>query len=275
MPPANAPALHCAVVGDPVGHSLSPVIHRAAYAAIGLDWTYGAVRVLAGELAGFVAGLDDTWRGLSVTMPLKREALALGEPVTDRARLAGAANTLLRRADGWLADNTDLPGAAAALRERWDGDVTTVTVLGGGATAASVALAMCDLGARDVRLLVRSVPRGADTAALVRHHPAGPSVTTGTLDDPVVGEVVVSTVPADAQSPELVARCSEVPVVFEVRYDPWPTPLAAAAGDRVLISGLDLLVHQAADQFALFTGLPAPLEEMRRAGAEALAGSHR
>ena len=266
--------MRCAVLGDPIGHSLSPVIHRAAYAAVGLDWSYEAVRVPRGGLAGFVAGLDGDWRGLSVTMPLKREALALGEPVTDRARLAGAANTLVRRADGWFADNTDLPGAAAAVRERWDGAVTTVTVLGGGATATSVALAMCDLGAREVRLLVRSAERAAGTAALVRHHPATPVVTIGALGDEVVGEVVVSTVPVEAQIPELVARCADVPVVFEVRYDPWPTPLAVAAEGRVLVSGLDLLVHQAADQFALFTGLPAaPVAEMRAAGAAALAGN--
>jgi shikimate dehydrogenase len=242
--------MRCAVLGDPIGHSLSPVIHRAAYAAVGLDWSYEAVRVPRGGLAGFVAGLDDDWRGLSVTMPL------------------------VRRADGWFADNTDLPGAAAAVRERWDGAVTTVTVLGGGATATSVALAMCDLGARQVRLLVRSAERAADTAALVRHHPTTPVVTVGALGDEVVGEVVVSTVPVEAQSPELVAQCANVPVVFEVRYDPWPTPLAVAAEGRVLVSGLDLLVHQAADQFALFTGLPAaPLVEMRAAGAAALAGN--
>ena len=269
------PALHCAVVGDPIGHSLSPVIHRAAYAAVGLDWDYEAVRVPQGGLAGFVAGLDDDCRGLSVTMPLKREALALGEPVTDRARLAGAANTLVRTGDGWLADNTDLPGAAAALRERWDGAVSTVTVLGGGATAASVALALCDLGARDVRILVRSAERAADTAALVRHHPATPSVTVGELGSEVVGDVVVSTVPVEAQTPELVARCATVPVVFEVRYDPWPTPIAVAARGRVLVSGLDLLLHQAADQFVLFTGLPAPLAQMRAAGEAALSGGRR
>ena len=267
--------MRCAVLGDPIGHSLSPTLHRAAYAATGLDWAYDAVRVPAGGLAGFVAGLGGGWRGLSVTMPLKREALALGEPVTDRARLAGSANTLVRRADGWLADNTDLPGAAAAVRERWDGPVTSVTVLGGGATAASVALAMCDLGARSVRLLVRSAARAADTAAVVRHHPATPVVEVGGLGDPVSGDVVVSTLPVEAQTPDLVARCADVPVVFEVRYDPWPTPLAASAGDRVLVSGLDLLVHQAADQFALFTGVPAPVAEMRRAGEAALAGSER
>lgn len=264
--------MRCAVVGDPVAHSLSPAIHRAAYDVVGLDWTYEAVRVPTGGLAGFVAGLDDGWRGLSVTAPLKREALALGEPLTERARLAGAANTLVRGAHGWLADNTDLPGAAAAVVERWDGPVTTVTVLGGGATAASVALALCDLGARDVRLQVRSHSRAAATAALVRHHPARPTVTLQSTEDTVAGDIVVSTIPAEAQSPGLVARCAGVPVVFEVRYDPWPTPLAAAAADRVLVSGLDLLVHQAAHQFLAFTGLPAPLAAMRRAGRGALAG---
>ncbi|WP_432479160.1 shikimate dehydrogenase [Nocardioides sp. GXQ0305] len=263
-------ALHCAVVGDPIGHSLSPTLHRAAYTSVGLDWSYDAVRVPSGGLARFVAGLGADWRGLSVTMPLKREALALGEPVTDRARTAGSANTLVRRADGWLADNTDLPGAAAAVRERWDGPVRSVTVLGGGATAASAALAMCDLGAREVRLLVRSPERAAATAALVRHHPALPVVSVGDLDGPVIGDVVVSTVPAEAQTPDLVARCRDVPVVFEVRYDPWPTPVAAAVGGRVLVSGLDLLVHQAAEQFVLFTGVPAPLAEMRGAGEAAL-----
>ncbi len=271
-PPDRPTGPRCAVLGDPVGHSLSPVIHRAAYAELGLDWSYDALLVPRGGLAAWVAGLGEEWRGLSVTMPLKREALALGEPVSDRARLVGAANTLVRTADGWLCDNTDLPGAAAAVRERWDGPVSTITVLGGGATAASTALAMCDLGAREVRLLVRSAERAAQTAAVVRHHPATPVVSVGTLEDAVAGQVVVSTVPVEAQTRDLVERCAEVPVVFEARYDPWPTPLAAAVGDRVLVSGLDLLVHQAADQFALFTGLPAPLAQMRRAGAAALAG---
>lgn len=270
------PALHCAVLGDPVGHSLSPAMHRAAYAAVGLDWTYDAVRVPRGRLTAHVAGLGEGWRGLSVTMPLKREALALGAPVTDRARLAGAANTLVRTGDGWLADNTDLPGAGAALRERWGGAVETVTVLGGGATAASVALALCDQGARDVRLLVRSAERAAATAALVRRHPTGPRVTVGAIGDEVVGDVVVSTVPVEAQTPDLVARCAGVPVVFEVRYAPWPTPLAEAATGQVLVTGLDLLLHQAVEQFVLFTGLPeAPLAEMRAAGTAGLAGGRR
>jgi shikimate dehydrogenase len=265
--------MRCAVLGDPIGHSLSPVLHRAGYAALGLDWTYESERVAADGLPGFLAGLDGSWRGLSLTMPLKRTALVLAREVTPRAALAGAANTLvLEEGRVVRADNTDLPGAVAAVRERYDGPVTAGTVLGGGATAASTGLALCELGASTVTLLVRSPERAAEALAAVARHPSGPRVVVGSLaGDPVPGEVVVSTIPAEAQDAELVARCADVPVVFEALYDPWPTPLAVSALDRVLVGGLDLLVHQAALQFRLFTGLDAPLDGMRRAGEVALA----
>ena len=107
----------------------------------------------------------------------------------------------------------------------------------------------------------------------VAAHPAAPRVRVEPLDAPVVGEVVVSTVPASAQDASLVERTGDAPVVFEVLYDPWPTPLAAAAAERgqALVGGLDLLVHQAALQFTAFTGVAAPLEAMRAAGERALA----
>jgi shikimate dehydrogenase len=272
------------VLGDPVAHSLSPTLHRAAYPLLGLGWEYDAVPVASGGLAGFLAGLDGSWRGLSLTMPLKREALALAAGVTTaRARLAGGVNTLvLEGGRAVRADNTDLPGAVAAVRERYAGPITAGTVLGGGATAASTGLALCELGAREVRLLARSPERAADAAAAVAEHPSGPRVDVLPLaGTPVVGQVVVSTVPAAAQDDDLVTRCSEVPVVFEVLYDPWPTPLAAAAAGsgRVLVGGLDLLVHQAVLQLELFTGRPALAGEvlgaMRAAGETALAGRER
>jgi len=266
-------ALRCAVLGDPIAHSLSPALHRAGYAATGLDWTYEAVRVPAGGLAEHLAGLDGTWRGLSLTMPLKREAMPLADTVTARAGLAGAANTLVL-VDGEVhADNTDLPGAAAALREQYAGPVTAATILGAGATAASVGLALCDLGARSLVLLARDADRAAVTLAALERHPARPSVRVGSLaDDPAEGEVLVSTIPAAAQADDLLDRCAAPPVIFEVLYAPWPTPLAtaAAAAGRILIGGLDLLVHQAALQFEAFTGLPAPLDRMRAAGHDAL-----
>jgi shikimate dehydrogenase len=266
--------MRCAVLGDPIAHSLSPVLHRAGYAALGLDWSYDAVRVPSGGLPAFLETLDDAWRGLSLTMPLKREAVGLASVVTDRARLAGAANTLVLRGPGLLADNTDIPGAVAAFRERYDGTVTAATVLGGGATATSTALALCDLGATSIRLLVRSPERAAETVEAIGRHASTPRVLVGELAaDPVEGEVVVSTIPASAQADDLVARAMQAPVVFEVLYHPWPTPLAAAAEaeGRVLVGGLDLLVHQAAVQFGLFTGEDAPLAAMRAAGEAELA----
>nr|WP_284533775.1 shikimate dehydrogenase [Nocardioides sp. T2.26MG-1] len=268
--------MRCAVLGDPVAHSLSPALHRAGYTALGLDWVYDAVRVHEDGLAAFLGGLGADWRGLSLTMPLKRRALELVTDVTDRARLAGGVNTLvLEHGSVVLADNTDLPGAVAAIRERYDGPVTAGTVLGGGATAASTGLALVELGARRVRLLARSPERAAAAAAAIAAHPAAPTVEVDELaDGRVEGEVVVSTVPAAAQDTALVERCANVPVVFEVVYDPWPTPLAASVGDdRVLVGGLDLLVHQAVLQFELFTGVAGPLAAMRAAGERALAAA--
>lgn len=265
--------LRCGVLGDPIAHSLSPVLHQAGYDALGLGFSYDAVRVPAGGLADFVGSLGPEWRGLSVTAPLKREALEFAGVVSDRASLAGGANTLVRTDDGWSADNTDLPGAVAALRERYDGPITAATVLGAGATAASTGLALAELGAHTIRLLARDPARARETAAALARHP-GLEVDVIALDGgAMIGEVVVSTVPASAQTDLLLASASDAAVVFEVVYDPWPTPLAAAARARgqALVSGLDLLAHQAVLQFAMFTGHNGPLDAMRAAGERALA----
>ena len=270
--------MRCAVLGDPIEHSLSPVLHQAGYAALGLDWTYEAVRVRSGGLVDFLAGGGD-WRGLSLTMPLKREVLALGDEISERARLAGAANTVVFDDGRLLLDNTDLPGAVAAVTKRFAGSITDVTILGAGATAASLGLALCDLGARRVRVLSREETRSAQTLSTIAAHRATPEVTWGDLADlgagpgaRPTGEAVVSTIPVEAQGSALVEACGDVPLVFEALYDPWPTPLAVAALARgqVLVGGLDLLVHQAALQFELFTSQAAPLEQMRAAGQAAL-----
>ena len=270
-------ARRCGVLGDPVAHSLSPVLHRAGYAELGLDWSYDAHQVPAGGLEGFLAGLDGGWRGLSLTMPLKREALGLVDRLTDRARLAGAVNTLLLGEGGGerVGDNTDLPGAAAAIRERTAAPLASAAILGGGATASSVGLALIDLGVRSIEVLVRDEARAGETLAVLRSHASDVEVRTGRLHgtDVISADIVVSTIPAAAQTTGLVARCDEVPLLFEALYDPWPTPLAASvlASARTVVTGLDLLVHQAALQFALFTGRSAPLQAMREAGERALA----
>ncbi|MFD7073887.1 shikimate dehydrogenase [Nocardioides sp. NPDC059952] len=270
--------MKCAVLGDPIGHSLSPALHQAAYAELEMsDWSYTSTRVAAGGLASYVADLGgdwppSRWRGLSVTMPLKREAYELARAISPRARLVGAVNTLVRSSHGWVGDNTDLPGAVAAIRERaGDGfSCSHGVVLGAGATAASTGLALAELGASRITLLARNPGAAGETIEMISRHRSKPVVSVLPLEAAVDGaDVVVSTVPAKAQTPELIDRWASTPVVFDVVYDPWPSPLLAVT-PGVAVSGLDLLVHQAVLQFEIFTGRPAPLGAMRAAGEKAL-----
>lgn len=241
----------CAVLGSPIQHSLSPVLHRAAYTALGLsDWRYDAIEVPEGGLAAFVGSCGPEWAGLSLTMPLKREALAL-VPASDLAKRARAINTLSRREDEWYGDNTDVPGAARALVDAGCGSPQRAAVIGGGATAGSMVLAFEALGCTEVQVLSRSAERSAEALAV------SPIATWSPLaGDLLHVDVVASTIPAQAQDAALVDRCGEAEAVFEVIYDPWPTPLAAAALARgaTVVTGLDLLVNQAALQVAMHTG---------------------
>jgi shikimate dehydrogenase len=274
--------VRCAVLGDPVDHSLSPVIHRAAYRGLGLEgWRYDAVPVAAGHLATFVDALDPAeWRGLSLTMPLKREALPLLSSYDEWVAASGACNTLLLEPDGSRHGlNTDVTGALMVLGEH-DVSLERAVVLGGGATATSVLLALAERGLTHATLVVRDPGRAADTVHAVAAHRRAPEVELRTLAEVeeqaeiLHGDVLVSTVPASAQVPELVAAVAEVPVVFDVVYAPWPTPLAAAAerSGRTVLSGLDLLVAQAVNQVVAMTGRhDVPAGAMRRAAEEELA----
>jgi shikimate dehydrogenase len=264
--------MRCGVLGDPIGHSLSPALHRAGYAAAGLEWEYDAHRVSAGGLAEFVAGCGPAWRGLSLTMPLKREAVELADEISDVARAARAANTLVFDSGRLYADNTDVPGAVAAMRERSGAEIHSAHILGGGATAGSVLLALAEMGCRSFTLHLRHPGRAAETLAVAAGFADPLEVRTTGIDTPATGDIVVSTIPAAAQTPGVVSSCADAPVVFDVVYDPWPTALAssALAGGRVVVSGLDLLIHQAGLQFQAFTGIPAPLAAMRQAAETAM-----
>lgn len=263
----------CGVLGDPVAHSLSPTLHRAGYAELDLDWSYDAHRVVEGGLGEFVAGLDGSWRGLSLTMPLKREALAIADQVSQRAERAGAANTLVIESGALRADNTDIPGAVAAIRERHPTTINRAVILGGGATAASLLLSLAELGCAVVELRVRNPATAVATLEVASGVPLEVSVSD--LDAPPAGgaDLLASTIPASAQSAAVLALVETTTAVFDVIYDPWPTPLVAhaTASGVVVIGGLDLLAHQAALQFEQFTGVPAPLDVMRNAGVAELA----
>jgi shikimate dehydrogenase len=267
-----------AVLGTPIAHSLSPVLHAAGYAAAGLvGWRYTAIECAEAELAGLVAGLGPEWAGLSLTMPLKHVALAVAGRVAPVAAALGAANTLVRAADGWLAENTDAPGMADALAGAGVGAATEVTVLGAGGTARAALGAASRLGAGRVVLYARRRQAAdelrpvADRLGLALAYRPWTEAGTGLGG---AAEVVISTVPKGVADPlALAVSWRPGTVLFDALYDPWPTPLAAsarAAGCRI-VSGLDLLLAQAVRQFALFTGVPAPVDAMRAALAEAAA----
>ena len=270
--------MRCAVLGDPISHSLSPVIHRAAYSALGLDdWEYDAELVGAGHLSAFLDGLDPSeWRGLSLTMPLKREAVPLLGSYDEWVAATGACNTVLLEPDGSRHGlNTDVTGALMVLGEH-EGSVERAVVLGGGATATSMLLALAERGMRQATLAVRDPDRAAETVHAVASHRSSPAVEVVWLGDvgALTGDVLVSTVPASAQTPELLASVAELPLVFDVVYEPWPTPLAVAArrSGHTVLSGLDLLVAQAVNQVVAMTGrFDVPAGAMRRAAEEALA----
>jgi shikimate dehydrogenase len=249
------------VLGSPIEHSLSPAMHRGAYAAVGLDWTYDAFDVPAGGLAAFVDGLDASWVGLSVTAPLKREAAAYAVTQSSLVASLGVANTLIGGPDGWHAVNTDVPGAVAALRERGVTALTSVRLLGGGATVESLLLAVRELGADDIEVWVRD-PGKFDPAHGVVVRQLGESV-----ERPV--DLLISTIPASAVPGDAVAAAG---AVFDVVYDPWPTPLSAAASALGLpvVTGLDLLAHQAVLQVELMTGESVGPDILRDAALAAL-----
>ncbi len=267
----------CAVLGSPIEHSLSPAIHKAAYAHLGLDWSYGRYEVGAEDLEDFVAELDDSWRGLSCTMPLKHALVALGQP-DDIVTLLGVGNTLVF--DGHPSDptttrvcNTDVLGLEAALRDADAAGSTSALLVGNGATARSALAAVARLGVTHVTVLARSSQKTEALAMLgdrlgvaVDHVQLGGSFPRA--------DIALSTVPADVQRDLAAALASASGVVFDAVYDPWPTPLARAVADEgsaKLLNGLDLLAWQALYQVELFTGQTVPVSVLLDAAHEALA----
>ncbi|WP_435111210.1 shikimate dehydrogenase [Nocardiopsis synnemataformans] len=269
--------VRAAVLGSPVAHSLSPVLHTAAYAAMGLDdWSYGLHECGEEELAPFLSGLGGEWAGLSLTMPLKRRALELADTVDDLALQVGGANTLVRGARGWHASNTDVAGIAAALTEAGTGAPRSAVVLGAGATAASALAALRLLGlTAPVTVLARDTARAGQVAAAARRmgHPleVAPLAEVGRHLD---ADLVVSSLPSGAADLHADLLAASRADLFDVVYSPWPTRAAAAVaarGGRV-VGGFPMLLHQAVEQVRLMTGVrDVPVEAMRAAGEAELA----
>jgi shikimate dehydrogenase len=266
----------CAVLGSPISHSLSPALHQAAYAELGLTgWTYDRFEVTEGELADFVAGCAGNWRGLSLTMPLKSAALELGE-VDPLARFAGSANTLIFDGLRRRLYNTDIGGLVWAVQQVSAARLPQVTILGSGATARSSVLSSAQLGASKLTIMART-PRNAEqlealgSALQLDVHvlPWGAA--------PPAADLLISTVASGAVDPFAAAIARSAPIVFDVIYEPWPTALARAAqqAGASVINGLDLLVGQALGQIQLMTGRTVAPDVLYAAGRAALAGRAR
>jgi shikimate dehydrogenase len=262
------------VLGKPVAHSLSPVLHTAAYAELGLSgWDYTAIECDEAGLPGFVDGLDDSWAGLSLTMPLKRVALLVADEVGPLAAAVGAGNTLVLGGGRRRVENTDVTGIAAALRSAGLETVGRAVVLGAGGTAQAAIAALAGLGATEPTVLVRDPSRAADLLAAADRLGVRPVVSGGLPDITLpAADVIVSTLPRTAADPLRSASWGPGTVVLDVVYAPWPTRFAAAAaaaGCRT-VSGLEVLLHQAVAQVELMTGRPGPVPAMRAALEDAV-----
>lgn len=273
-----------AVLGSPIEHSLSPVLHEAAYRSLGLDgWSFDRWQVggandpsLADAL---MRALSDEareavpWRGFACTMPLKESALAAADVVSELAAELGAANTLVRLERGWAADNTDVIGLVNALREAGVSQVHRAMLLGAGATARAALVALRLLGARDITFAVRGEVRPTTTELASRYGMTVRSVRLADGQDVAAAmaevPVTVATLPTGTalDLPAEGTNTLNGSVLVDVVYGHWPTDLATwaqARGARVQ-SGLPMLLHQAVEQVRLMTGRDPDVETMRGA----------
>lgn len=264
-------ARKAAVLGSPIAHSLSPALHRAAYAKLGLDgWSYQAIECDEEALPGRLAGCGPQWAGLSLTMPLKRAVLPLLDRADPVTAATGCANTVVFSGGSRLGYNTDVAGLVTALAEAGlDRPPDGALVLGGGATACSALAALAELGLRQAAVAVRDPARAAGLLAAASR--LGMNVELCPFGTEPGAELLISTVPAgaaDLYAERLRGNAHQPRFVMDVVYHPWPTPLATAASraGSVAVSGFELLLHQAARQVELMTGRTPPVAAMRAAG---------
>ncbi|MEV4688300.1 shikimate dehydrogenase [Microbacterium sp. LWH3-1.2] len=265
------------VWGDPIAHSRSPQLHAAAYEVLGLDWAYGRRRVDEASFGDELAGLDDTWRGLSLTMPLKGVAFAAASAHDRRAELTGAVNTLLLAPEGARGFNTDVGGIVRALADDGVTDVPRARIVGAGATATSALVALSELGARDVDVVARRPEAVESLAALGRELGISVAATSFAASVHVDVPLTIATLPGDAPVTDAAADAlaGAGGLLLDVVYGHWPTALSAAweRAAGTARSGLGMLLHQALLQIRIFRhGMPdTPLDRE----AEALVAMRR
>ncbi len=254
-----------AVWGDPIAHSKSPRLHAAAYDALGLDWEYTRRQVGHAAFSDALGALDDSWRGLSLTMPLKEEAHRASRSLDRYADLTGAVNTLLLT-DGIRGFNTDVGGIIDTLGEHDLLDIESVRILGAGATASSALVACVEGGARSIDVRARRPERAAQLAALGRRVGVSTSVSSFDAEAGDVGLTVAALPGGTALDPATSARLSASGgALFDVAYSPWPSALASLWSGGRAVSGEGMLLRQAVRQIRIFVhgdqSVPLPSEE--------------
>jgi shikimate dehydrogenase len=268
-----------AVLGSPIEHSLSPVLHGAAYQALDLHgWHYDKIECDEPGLPRLVESMGPEWAGLSLTMPLKRVALTVADEVSPLAEAVGAANTLVFSpagpAGGRRAENTDVTGVVSALRDAGLARVEQAVILGAGGTAQSALAAVRELGHHSPTVLVRNLARTGELRETAERLGMRPTISDGLFTEPLpAADLVISTLPGGAADPLSVTRWDADTMVLDVVYAPWPTSFAgsALAAGCPVVSGLTVLLYQAVAQVELMTGHPGPVEAMRTALVAAVA----
>ncbi|MBH0024092.1 shikimate dehydrogenase [Salinibacterium sp. SWN248] len=257
-----------AVLGSPITHSLSPTIHRAAYETLGFDWEYDAVELTGESLPAFLGALDRRWRGLSLTMPLKRDVVPLLDWADPLVELVGGANTVVVSEGRLRGYNTDVEGAMRSFLDAGLSNLDSVWILGAGATAASLLVASIRMGAQSIEIFARTPSKaeplkklGESLGATVTLRQWQEAATATTTPD-----VIITTVPGGAMDLRFAEAVRTTSVLFDVAYDPWPSDIATSwfEADGTVISGHDLLINQAIAQVRIFAAgtsdVPLPHE---------------
>ncbi|MGH9044788.1 MAG: shikimate dehydrogenase [Acidimicrobiales bacterium] len=276
VPPISARTRVVGVIGDPVGHSLSPTLHNAAFGALGLDWVSVGFPVtthmVKEALAGLVA-LDVA--GVSVTMPHKGAVAGLLDEVSELARRLGAVNCVENLGGRLRGTNTDGQGFLESLKRGagFEAQARRCVVLGAGGAARAVALALADAGAAEVVVLARREERAREVVELL-----GGRARTGSPRDARDADLVVNATPVGMAGSPSAASAPLVDasvlamgqLASDLVYHPQMTPwlIAARAAGAEVLGGLGMLVHQAAAQIRIWTGLEAPVEAMWRAARD-------
>lgn len=258
--------MKAAVLGSPVSHSLSPVLHNAAYAALDLAHSYSSIETAESELGKFLADKDDNWLGVSLTMPLKEVAFEFANSCDELATITGAINTLVFGSET-KAFNTDVLGVVDALTEAGAGQISQGVIFGSGATARSALVAMQRLGAKAVNCVARN------ESDIERMSEISKQIGVEFLRTPLgesnwlTADVVINTTPVGVLDEFARDVVSPAGLLLDVVYNPWPTQLAASWGvsGGSIVSGLNMLLHQAGHQVTLMTGQSAPIAQMRKA----------